>query len=62
MVVVTTCVLISFIISALVMILRVQLSELYTSSEDVIEEVSNLTPLLAVSIFLNGIQPVLSGS
>lgn len=62
MVVVTTCVLISFIISALVMILRVLLSELYTSSEDVIEEVSNLTPLLAVSIFLNGIQPVLSGS
>ncbi|KAJ6841151.1 putative protein DETOXIFICATION 41 [Iris pallida] len=60
-VVTTTCVLLSLIVSSLVMILRVPLSKLYTSSEVVITAVSNLTPLLAISIFLNGIQPILSG-
>lgn len=60
-VVVSTCVILSLIISALVLILRTPLSELYTDSTDVIKAVSNLTPLLAISIFLNGIQPILSG-
>ncbi|KAJ0963212.1 hypothetical protein J5N97_028334 [Dioscorea zingiberensis] len=60
-VVVTTCVIISLIISILVLILRVPLSKLYTTSEDVIEAVSNLTPLLSIGIFFNGIQPILSG-
>lgn len=60
-VVVTTCVILSLIISALVLILRTPLSTLYTSSSVVIEAVKNLTPLLAISIFLNGIQPILSG-
>ncbi|KAG1348185.1 protein DETOXIFICATION 41 [Cocos nucifera] len=60
-VVVTTCVILSLIISALVLILRTPLSQLYTNSTDVIEAVKNLTPLLAISIFLNGVQPILSG-
>ncbi|XP_073107723.1 protein DETOXIFICATION 41 isoform X2 [Elaeis guineensis] len=60
-VVVTTCVILSLIISALVLILRTPLSQLYTNSTDVIKAVSNLTPLLAISIFLNGVQPILSG-
>ncbi|XP_073005472.1 protein DETOXIFICATION 41 [Typha latifolia] len=60
-VVVTTSLILSLIISALVLILRTPLSELYTSSTEVIKAVKNLTPLLAISIFLNGVQPILSG-
>ncbi|CAL5335425.1 unnamed protein product [Camellia sinensis] len=40
---------------------RIELSKLFTSDSEVIEAVSNLTPLLAISVFLNGIQPILSG-
>ncbi|KAJ6399253.1 hypothetical protein OIU77_019907 [Salix suchowensis] len=40
---------------------RVGLSKLFTSDVEVIEAVSDLTPLLAISVFLNGIQPILSG-
>ncbi|XP_050280167.1 protein DETOXIFICATION 41-like [Quercus robur] len=56
-----TSLLISIIFSALVLILRVELSELFTSDTEVIEAVSKLTPLLAISVLLNGIQPILSG-
>lgn len=60
-VVVTTSIIISTIISALVLILKTPLSKLYTSSTIVIAAVANLTPLLSISILLNGIQPILSG-
>ncbi|XP_078178167.1 MATE efflux family protein isoform X2 [Carex rostrata] len=60
-VVVTTSIIISVIISALVLILKTPLSKLYTTSTVVIAAVANLTPLLSISIFLNGIQPILSG-
>ncbi|XP_044386680.1 protein DETOXIFICATION 41-like [Triticum aestivum] len=43
------------------MALRYPLSTLYTSSTTVIEAVIALMLLLAISIFLNGIQPILSG-
>ncbi len=56
-----TSILISIFFSALVLIFRVELSELFTSDTEVIEAVSNLTPLLAISVLLNGIQPILSG-
>ncbi|KAL0008552.1 hypothetical protein SO802_010054 [Lithocarpus litseifolius] len=56
-----TSLLISIIFSALVLILRLELSELFTSDTEVIAAVSNLTPLLAISVLLNGIQPILSG-
>lgn len=60
-VVTTTSVVISIIFSAIVLIFKVELSQLFTTDSEVIEAVSNLTPLLAISVFLNGIQPILSG-
>lgn len=38
-----------------------KIAYLFTSDEEVVEAVSNLTVLLSVSVFLNSIQPVLSG-
>ncbi|PUZ67920.1 hypothetical protein GQ55_3G473300 [Panicum hallii var. hallii] len=48
--------------SVFVTLLVIILSTLYTSSTTVIEAVISLMPLLAFSIFLNGIQPILSGA
>ncbi|KAI4387275.1 hypothetical protein MLD38_005118 [Melastoma candidum] len=42
-------------------VLSVGLSELFTSDAEVIEAVLGLIPLLAISVFLNSIQPILSG-
>ncbi|XP_044465633.1 protein DETOXIFICATION 41-like [Mangifera indica] len=60
-VVTSTSVFISIIFSAIILIFRVGLSKLFTSDAEVIAAVSNLTPLLAMSVLLNGIQPILSG-
>lgn len=57
-----TGILISIVFCAIVLIFRVGLSKLFTSDSEVIEAVSNLTPLLAISVVLNGIQPILSGN
>ena len=57
-----TSILISIVFSAIVLIFRVELSQAFTSDSEVIEAVSDLTPLLAISVFLNGIQPILSGN
>lgn len=43
------------------LIFKTELSKLFTSDSEVIQAVSDLTPLLAISVFLNGIQPILSG-
>ncbi|KAL3522008.1 hypothetical protein ACH5RR_014842 [Cinchona calisaya] len=55
----------SFIISVIcaiaVLLLRHVMSYAFTEGETVANAVSDLTPLLAISILLNGIQPVLSG-
>ncbi|MED6179774.1 Protein DETOXIFICATION 41 [Stylosanthes scabra] len=56
-----TSVAISIVFCAIVLIFRVGLSKLFTTDSEVIEDVSHLTPLLAISVFLNGIQPILSG-
>ncbi|KAK9284344.1 hypothetical protein L1049_023515 [Liquidambar formosana] len=56
-----TSILVSIFFSAVVLIFRVGLSKLFTTDTEVIEAVSGLTPLLAISVFLNGIQPILSG-
>ncbi|KAJ8763110.1 hypothetical protein K2173_023315 [Erythroxylum novogranatense] len=56
-----TSMLISIVFCAIVLIFRVGLSKLFTTDTEIIKAVSNLTPLLAFSVFLNGIQPVLSG-
>lgn len=56
---------ISFIISAmaaiLVLALRDVISYAFTEGEAVARAVSDLCPLLAFTLLLNGIQPVLSG-
>ncbi|CAL5190504.1 unnamed protein product [Lathyrus oleraceus] len=54
-------ILISIALSAIILIFRVGLSKLFTSDAEVIDEVSALTPLLCISVLLNGIQPILSG-
>ncbi|KAK3001252.1 hypothetical protein RJ639_022057 [Escallonia herrerae] len=61
-VVTTTSILISIFFTAIVLIFRSGLSKLFSSDSEVIEATSNLTPLLAISVFLNGIQPILSGN
>ncbi|KAK6932315.1 Multi antimicrobial extrusion protein [Dillenia turbinata] len=57
--------LVSFIIAVfeaiVVLALRHVVSYAFTSGETVAEAVSDLCPLLAVTLILNGIQPVLSG-
>ncbi|XP_071705522.1 protein DETOXIFICATION 40-like [Rutidosis leptorrhynchoides] len=52
---------ISLICAVILLALRHVLSYAFTEGETVANAVSELTPLLAVSILLNGIQPVLSG-
>ncbi|KAE9600713.1 hypothetical protein Lal_00045761 [Lupinus albus] len=56
---------ISFIISVIaaiiVLLIRDVISYLFTEGEEVAAAVSDLCPLLALSLILNGIQPVLSG-
>lgn len=63
-VVVTTSLstLISLIAAIVVMILRDVVSYAFTEGEAVAAAVSDLCPLLAFSLILNGIQPVLSGN
>ncbi|XP_043702004.1 protein DETOXIFICATION 41-like [Telopea speciosissima] len=56
-----TSILISIILGVFVLIGRTILSRAFTSDDAVITAVSDLTPLLAISVFLNGIQPILSG-
>ncbi|KAI8550313.1 hypothetical protein RHMOL_Rhmol06G0095500 [Rhododendron molle] len=45
----------------LIMVFHYQIALIFTSSADVLEAVDNLSLLLAISILLNSIQPVLSG-
>ncbi|KAK0576988.1 hypothetical protein LWI29_026281 [Acer saccharum] len=47
--------------SLLILILRDKVALLFTSSDDVLQEVDKLSYLLALSILFNSIQPVLSG-
>lgn len=56
-----TSISISLVFSAIVLIFRVGLSQAFTTDAEVIKAVSDLTPLLVISVFLNGIQPILSG-
>nr|CAB3502545.1 unnamed protein product [Digitaria exilis] len=52
----------SVIISVIILLCRDYLSYIFTEGEDVSRAVSQLTPLLAFTLILNGIQPVLSAS
>uniref|UniRef100_A0A453LGD3 Protein DETOXIFICATION n=1 Tax=Aegilops tauschii subsp. strangulata TaxID=200361 RepID=A0A453LGD3_AEGTS len=49
------------IISIVILFFRDYISYIYTGGDDVAAAVSKLTPLLALTLILNGIQPVLSG-
>ena len=51
----------SVIIAVVILLCRDYVSYIYTGGEDVAAAVSKLTPLLAITLILNGIQPVLSG-
>lgn len=59
--IVTTSFIIGFILFLFFLFLRGRLAYIFTESEDVAEEVDRLSPLLAFSILLNSVQPVLSG-
>ncbi|KAJ4806197.1 Protein DETOXIFICATION [Rhynchospora pubera] len=56
-----TTIAISVVLSALVLVLRTPLAMLFTDNNNVITEVINLSHLIAISIILNGIHPMLSG-
>ncbi|XP_048531204.1 protein DETOXIFICATION 40-like [Triticum urartu] len=51
----------SVIISVVILLCSDYISYIYTDGENVAVAVSKMTPLLALTIILNGIQPVLSG-
>ncbi|CAO2842553.1 unnamed protein product [Amaranthus hypochondriacus] len=53
--------LVALVFAVLVLIFRYQLSYIFTGGAEVSEAVADLSPFLAISILLNGIQPVLSG-
>ncbi|WVZ65266.1 hypothetical protein U9M48_014661 [Paspalum notatum var. saurae] len=57
----TTSFLISLFISLLILIFHDKIAMIFSSSEAVIDAVDNISFLLALTILLNGIQPVLSG-
>lgn len=57
----TTSTIIGIVFFVLCLIFGRQISYLFTSSEEVADEVASLSYLLAVSILFNSIQPVLSG-
>ncbi|XP_078162026.1 protein DETOXIFICATION 41-like isoform X2 [Carex rostrata] len=56
-----TTIAISVVVTALILVLTTQLTMLFTYNTDVIAEVKDLSPLMAISIMLNGIHPILSG-
>ncbi|CAJ1918508.1 unnamed protein product [Sphenostylis stenocarpa] len=58
---VLTSLVIGFILFLVFLFLREKLAYIFTSNKDVANAVGDLSPLLAISILLNSIQPVLSG-
>ncbi|OMO49407.1 Multi antimicrobial extrusion protein [Corchorus olitorius] len=53
--------LIGLVLFVLFLFLRGRLAYIFTESEEVVDAVADLSPLLAFSILLNSVQPVLSG-
>ncbi|KAH6828642.1 MATE efflux family protein [Perilla frutescens var. hirtella] len=52
---------IALVLFVLFLVYRAQLAYMFTKSEDVAGAVARLSPLLAYTLLLNGVQPVLSG-
>jgi len=61
-VVTTFSFLIALVFAILVLVFRHSLSYIFTGGITVSDAVADLSPFLALSILLNGIQPVLSGN
>jgi MATE family multidrug resistance protein len=59
--VVITSSLIGFVLFVLFLFFRGSLAYIFTESREVANAVADLSPLLAFSILLNSVQPVLSG-
>lgn len=58
---VLTSLTIGFILFLFFLFFRERLAYIFTKNKDVVNAVGDLSPLLAVSILLNSVQPVLSG-
>ncbi|QHO11433.1 hypothetical protein HN873_051079 [Arachis hypogaea] len=58
---VITTLMVSFVLSMVLVIFRKEYPSLFTTDEDVKELVIELTPMLALCIIINNVQPVLSG-
>jgi MATE family multidrug resistance protein len=58
---VTTSVIIGLVFWLLIMFFHDKLTWIFTSSEPVLEAVNKLSILLAFTVLLNSVQPVLSG-
>jgi len=59
---VLTSLVIGFVLFLFFLFLREKLAYVFTTSEEVADAVGDLSPLLAVAILLNSVQPVLSGT
>ena len=59
---VLTSFVIGFVLFLFFLFFRGRLAYIFTESEEVAKAVANLSPVLAVSILLNSVQPVLSGT
>lgn len=59
---VLTSLAIGFILFLVFFILRGKIAYIFTPDEEVAEAVGNLSPLLSISMLLNSVQPVLSGT
>ena len=60
--IVITSLAIGFVLFIFFLFFRGRLAYIFTESREVAAEVADLSPLLAVSILLNSVQPVLSGN
>nr|XP_023904326.1 protein DETOXIFICATION 22-like isoform X2 [Quercus suber]XP_023904327.1 protein DETOXIFICATION 22-like isoform X2 [Quercus suber] len=56
-----TSFIIGFVLFLFFLFLKGRLAYIFTENEEVVEAIADLSPLLAVSILLNSVQPVLSG-
>lgn len=52
---------IALVMFVLFLVFREQLAYAFTTSDDVAGAVARLSPLLAYTLLLNGVQPILSG-
>ena len=62
MMIVLTSFTIGFVLFLFFLYFRGRVAYIFTESQEVVDAVAELSPLLAVSILLNSVQPVLSGT